>query len=773
MDLATESRAPAFVPCLRLFTEPVMVEDLDADPPRFEERQLPVLSLTFDYGGVRVSTQDRRERFFVSQRGGVAHVARDQAGEARVQRMLEGFGAVELGCVDHIVASEDSSADYAVQAHGDVHSWCWFTAQALPRLKELGFEVEFAEGYPYRNVSGDARWFADVRELDDAQDWFSLELGVEIEGQRVDLLPALLELLDERQKGASLRSLLDRPGRVRAVRAGDERYVLVPPERLKRLLRVLLELYGELPQCAPREFGGVQAAALGKLDRALDGAEVDWHGSSRLRDRGRALIAPPEPTPVPPALGLSATLRPYQEQGLAWLQNLANHRAGGVLADDMGLGKTLQTIAHLCAERQSGRSGDRPSLIVAPTSLIGNWERELARFAPGLKLAVLHGARRRMAEIARSDVVLTSYGLLTRDADALRRHVYHVLILDEAQAIKNHRCQASRAARSLMAHQRLCLSGTPVENNLEELWSLFDFLMPGFLGKVEQFRTAFRHPIEREASTARLELLRERVAPFILRRMKSEVLSDLPSKTALVRWVELGGAQRELYESIRVAAHSDVRRAIRTKGFSRSTIAILDALMKLRQVCCDPRLVRVDAARAVQESAKYEFFLQLLNQELAQGRRVLVFSQFAQMLELISAGLRERKIRHVTLTGSTADRRAPVEAFQNGDAEVFLISLKAGGTGLNLTRAETVIHYDPWWNPAAQAQATDRAHRIGQTRPVFVYGLIAAGSVEERMLVLQRKKQQIADTLLGNGQGAGAPLSLDEVEDLLGPLPDG
>ncbi len=772
MDLATEAHATEFVPCLQLFTEQVLVEDLEADPPCFAERVLPVLSLTFDYGGVRVRAQDRRDRFFVSQGGGVLHVARDQAGEARVQRMLEGFGAVELGCVDHIVASEDSNADYVVQAHGDVHSWCWFTAQALPRLGELGFRVEIAEGYPYRNVTGDARWFADVRELDDAQDWFSLELGVEIEGQRVDLLPALLELLDERQKGGSLRALLDRPGRVRAVRAGDERYVLVPPERLKRLLRVLLELYGELPQCAPREFRGVQAAAIGKLDRALDGG-VDWHGSSRLRDRGRALIAPPEQTPVPPALGLSATLRPYQEQGLAWLQNLANHRAGGVLADDMGLGKTLQTIAHLCAERQSGRSADQPSLIVAPTSLIGNWERELARFAPGLKVAVLHGARRRTAEIARSDVVLTSYGLLARDADVLRRHVYHVLILDEAQAIKNHRCQASRAARSLMATQRLCLSGTPVENNLEELWSLFDFSMPGFLGSLEQFRTAFRHPIEREGNAERLEMLRERVAPFILRRMKHEVLDDLPSKTALVRWVELGGAQRELYESIRVAAHSDVRRAIRTKGFSRSTIAILDALMKLRQVCCDPRLVRVDAARAVQESAKYEFFLQLLTQELAQKRRVLVFSQFAQMLELLSMGLQEREIRHVTLTGSTVNRRAPVDAFQNGDAEVFLISLKAGGTGLNLTRAETVIHYDPWWNPAAQAQATDRAHRIGQTRPVFVYGLIAAGSVEERMLVLQRKKQQIADTLLGNGQGTTAPLSLDDVEDLLGPLPEG
>jgi len=543
----------------------------------------------------------------------------------------------------------------------------------------------------------------------------------------------------------------------------------VPPERLARVLRVLLELYGETPASAPRELRGVQAAGIGKLDRAFSAGELAWHGSSRLRDRGCALVSSPEHTPVPPALELVATLRPYQEQGLSWLQNLARNGAGGVLADDMGLGKTLQTIAHLCAEHRVGHAAE-PSLIVAPTSLIGNWERELRRFAPHLRVAVRHGARRKAAT-ERADVVLTSYGLLVRDADALRKNAYHVLILDEAQAIKNHRCQASRAARSIVAKQRLCLSGTPIENNLEELWSLFDFLMPGLLGTVEQFRTRFRNPIERDADATRLELLRERVAPFILRRMKQEVARDLPSKTELLRWIELGGAQRELYESIRVSAHADVRRAIRQQGLARSTIAILDALMKLRQVCCDPRLVRVEAAHAVAESSKYDGFFQLLEQERAQGRRVLVFSQFAQMLGLLSEGLHERGIRHVVLTGSTLDRRAPVDAFQTGDAEVFLISLKAGGTGLNLTRAETVIHYDPWWNPAAQAQATDRAHRIGQTRPVFVYGLIAAGSVEERMLALQRKKSKIADTLLG-GQAAGLALSLEDVEDLLGPLPD-
>jgi SNF2 family DNA or RNA helicase len=317
---------------------------------------------------------------------------------------------------------------------------------------------------------------------------------------------------------------------------------------------------------------------------------------------------------------------------------------------------------------------------------------------------------------------------------------------------------------------RLCLSGTPVENDLDELWSLFEVLMPGFLGTPDQFRMLFRHPIEKLGSQARLEALRERVAPYILRRMKEDVAPELPPKTEIVRPVALGGAQRELYESIRVAAHADVRTAIRKKGLAGSTIAILDALMKLRQVCCDPRLVRVPSARLVRDSAKYDLYFELLRTQLDQGRRVLVFSQFTSMLGLLSQGMRERGIDHVTLTGATANRQKVVDTFQEGDVGVFLISLKAGGTGLNLTRADTVIHYDPWWNPAAQAQATDRAYRIGQTRPVFVYSLIAAGSVEERMLALQQRKRHLADTILG--QGSGGSLDPGELDALFAPLAD-
>jgi len=296
--------------------------------------------------------------------------------------------------------------------------------------------------------------------------------------------------------------------------------------------------------------------------------------------------------------------------------------------------------------------------------------------------------------------------------------------------------------------------------------------MPGLLGSRDDFTTSFREPIEARGDKVRIEALRDRVRPYILRRTKDAVAPELPAKTHLVRAVGLAGAQRELYESIRVAAHADVRRQIKTRGLAGSTIAILDALLKLRQVCCDPRLVSCDAAREVTGSAKLDVFLELVAHPLADGRRILVFSQFARMLGLISEGLLARGIGHVTLTGNTPDRQKPIDAFQTGRADVFLISLKAGGAGLNLVGADTVIHYDPWWNPAAQAQATDRAHRIGQTKPVFVHDLIIAGSVEERMLGLQRHKRDLADAILEPESRRGGKLTERDVDDLLAPLAD-
>ncbi len=699
---------------------------------------------------------------------------RDLAGEARAQCLLEGFGAVELDCASSYAADLDSQADYIVQVGGNVHTLCSFTAYALPQLESLGFRIEIAGDYPYQVVSPDVPWYANVDSDDGRSDWFSLELGIEIDGKRVNLVPALLELLEECTDLSSLEALLRMPARFRVVPVGENRYLPVPPERLRSVLQVLLELYrGEELADGALCFPGSRAGTVAKLDLALDGAAaLLWGGDTDVRKRWRAIGSAKQTAKGAPPVGLNATLRPYQQEGVDWLQHLIACDVGGVLADDMGLGKTLQTIAHLSTEKASGRMA-QPALVLMPTSLIGNWQRELKKFAPHLKVLVLHGPRRdaRRSELPNVDVVLTTYPLILRDLEHFRDRDFHLLILDEAQAIKNPRSQINKAVGALSGRHRLCLSGTPVENNLEELWSLFDFLMPGFLGDANRFRTTFRTPIERDGNAQKLEALRAAVAPFILRRMKETVARDLPPKTELVRPVELAGDQRELYESIRAAAHSEVRTAIRKKGIPGSTITILDALMKLRQVCCDPRLVSVPSARSVQSSAKFSLFFELLTTQLEQGRRVLVFSQFTRMLALLSEGLKERNISQVELTGSTVDRQKVVDAFEARQADVFLISLKAGGTGLNLTSADTVIHYDPWWNAAAQSQATDRAYRIGQTKPVFVYNLIVAGSVEERMLRLQQKKQQLAATLLGSG-GVPSRLTEGDLEDLFAPLAD-
>ncbi len=746
---------------------------MSAGGPSFEEgkeQDVPVISLCFDYEGVRIRAADRRDRFFVARAAGMALVGRDRVGEARAQCLLEGFGAVELGQFDEVAADMDTDADYVVQLDGNVHSYCSFSAYALPQMRKLGWNIEVDPGYPYQVVETDAPWYAAIEPDEERTDWFALELGIQVDGKRVNMLPAMLELLDGCADGETLEALLKMPARFRVVPVGQNKYLPVPPERLKALMQVLLEMYrGEKlvdgTLCFPRSRG----SAVAKLDLAL-GARLLWSGITSVVEKARDLHHAPKPVKL--SSGLQATLRPYQEEGVQWLGQLIEHEAGGVLADDMGLGKTLQTIAHLMREKESGRMNG-PCLVIMPTSLVGNWQRELTKFAPALKVCVLHGPKREQhrGQVAGADVVITTYPLLVRDIDAFENQAFYLVILDEAQAVKNPRSLAARAVRQLSAKHRMCLSGTPVENNLEELWSLFDFLMPGFLGDAEKFRSYFRIPIERSGNQQRLEALRDAVTPFILRRMKESVAKDLPPKTEIVRPVELGDEQRELYESIRVAAHGDVRRAIRQKGVTASTIAILDALMKLRQVCCDPRLVTVPSARKVKRSAKYELFFELLTQQLEQGRRVLVFSQFTRMLDLMAEGLRERKIAYVELTGATQDRQKSVDRFEGREVDVFLISLKAGGTGLNLTSADTVIHYDPWWNGASQAQATDRAYRIGQTRPVFVYNLIVAGSVEERMLRLQQRKAQLAQSLLGL---ASAPTALSEcdLDDLFAPLAD-
>jgi superfamily II DNA or RNA helicase len=761
-------------PVIRLFSERVHVARSEGLRVDHDETTFALLELSFDYEGTRVRSNDERASIFRHGVGGLAVVARAHAAEREACRVLEQMGAVDLSCLDDVGLPPGCDADYAIRPSQGQSALCAFSTDAVPKLRRAGFVVEIARDYPFQVVAHDPTWVASIEPdpapKDGKDGWFNLELGIEIDGRSVDLLPFIVDMLDDASEDDDLRAL-ERRAQSFALRLSDTEHVTIPPARLRALLRVVVELYMGVRRSSGRiAFPSARTPALAALDDAFtkNGARIRWKDPAGALAKGRAIARRTKEAETP--AGLRAELRPYQVEGVAFLQHLAEHGLGGILADDMGLGKTLQTIAFLAAEKQSGRATN-PSLVIAPTSLAFNWAREIEKFAPHLRVVGIHGAKRGALyeRIPSSDVVVTTYPILIRDEEKLGKHAFHALVLDEAQAIKNTRTQAFKSLASIRAEHRICLTGTPVENHLGELWALMRFLDPELLGDELTFRRIYRAPIEIEGDEDRLDALREQVAPYILRRTKREVAKDLPPKTELLRPVELRGKQRELYEHIRVAAHGDVRKVIRTKGLAASTITILDALMKLRQVCCDPRLVAMDAARNVRESAKTETFFDMMDTLLPAGHRVLVFSQFTSMLALLAEGLRKRDIDYLTLTGQTRDRRAVVDGFERGDADVFLISLKAGGTGLNLVSADTVIHFDPWWNPAAQAQATDRAYRIGQTKPTFVHSMYAAGSVEERVIQLQKKKRWLSTTLLGD-QERERGISELEIDHLFAPL---
>ena len=611
--------------------------------------------------------------------------------------------------------------------------------------------------------------------------WFDLSLGMAIDGQRHNILPLLPQLLAQLgttvQADAAAASgdavTLQMPTYVYLKQeAGD--YLRLPTEPLRPWLQALLELVGEKTDSKGQLKGDtlrlsrLEALRLG----ASLGAGARWQGADSLREMVNQLAGRSGLPAVAPPEGLMATLRPYQLQGLAWLQFLRLHALGGVLADDMGLGKTLQTLAHVLTEKHAGRL-DLPTLIIAPVSLMGNWRKEAERFTPTLRTLVLHGTDRHSAatDMAKADIVIAPYSLLQRDRERWLAQAWHLVVLDEAQNIKNANSHAAQVAGELNTRHRLCLSGTPMENHLGELWSLFHFLMPGFLGSQARFKQLFRTPIEKLGSSEQLAQLRLRITPFMLRRHKSEVATDLPEKQVSIASVELAEKQADLYETIRLTTEKTVRDALSNKGLAKSQIQILDALLKLRQVCCDPRLVPVPAAQKVRQSAKLDLLMELLPELLAEGRKVLLFSQFTSMLTLIEEELAKRHLSWVKLTGQSQKRDEIIERFTSGAVPLFLISLKAGGVGLNLTQADTVIHYDPWWNPAVETQATDRAHRIGQTQRVMVYKLVAQGTIEERILALQERKAALADSIYHASAARKEPLFTEsDLAALLRPL---
>ena len=696
-------------------------------------------------------------------------VARDKAAEFRAIEQLTKLGLTNLATNPTyrflLSLAKKQSSELSVEGcwFPDPHLstpamyWPWFRAKASAMLREANWEIQIDADFGY-----------DVHELTDEEmkaslepepgGWFKLSVGIDLDGQRLDLLPILTGLLDS-DTIEQLQDLGEKEPHLIYLPNGGA--LQVPAGRLRAILHHLAALTNpKAPSLHPLDAASLIEDGALPIDPP---AELEGlRKKLRAQEIEAAKFVAPE--------GLLADLRDYQKTGTQWMDFLADHELNGILADDMGLGKTLQTLAHILSLRAAGKTA--PILIVAPTSVVPNWFAEAKKFTPSLRAIILHGPQRKklFTHIPHADLVLTSFALLQRDVAELKKHEFQLIVLDEAQHIKNPSAKVSLAACELRGRQRLCLSGTPVENNLGELWSLFRFLMPGFLGPLERFRKNYQNPIEKEDDEERRDFLRARLGPLILRRTKDQVATELPPKTILVHPIDLTSAQRDLYETVRATMDKKVREAISARGLEQSQFAILDALLKLRQICCHPALLKLqtEEAKKAKRSGKLDYLFELLDTLFAEGRRVLLFSQFTSMLSLIETELKVRRVSYLKLTGESKDRGQLVERFQNETIPIFLISLKAGGTGLNLTAADTVIHFDPWWNPAAEAQATDRAYRIGQDKPVFVHKLICAGTVEDRIHQLQQKKSLLADSLL-SGAVKSTP-DAESLRELLKPL---
>jgi len=642
---------------------------------------------------------------------------------------------------------------------------------AVALLARNGFVTGETDGRPTHGVSGDsaiALWQRGVLEL---RAWTRPVVEVRLTERlaRVRVGAPLRAKVRIAMQGSWLDAKVDfatddvavEMAAVKAALAKGTRWVTLSDGALSRISDEVAALAEEAGELLHGGQGLVGAHQLGRLSRWVDehGGTVD-DAVSAFRERLRSLAV--GSAKLPPSL--KNVLRAYQRRGVAWLQFLEELGAGGILADDMGLGKTLMTLAFI-SQRKSV-SGHAPSLVVCPTSVAPGWIQEAARFTPELRTTLFHGAARDAEAIASSDLVVTTYAIVRRDIEALSKIPFRFVVADEAQNIKNPEAATTHAVKRLRGELRLALSGTPVENRLRELWSLLDFANPGMLATHGAFERRFERPIVENPTGPRASELRAVIRPFVLRRTKGEVLVDLPPKTEIERPCILDVPHKRLYDALALTLRESVSKKIAEVGMARAGMNVLTALLRLRQMSCDPRLVDPDS---VVVSAKRTAFLEIVRELVAEGRRALVFSQFVELLRLWRIDLHAENIAYEYLDGSSTDRSSIVERFQNGVAPLFLISLKAGGTGLNLTAADTVIHCDPWWNPAVEDQATDRAHRIGQDKPVTVIRLVAAGTVEEKISALKATKRTLADSVIGaTGDGALRGLSEDDLRSLLG-----
>lgn len=717
-----------------------------------------VASLGFRYGAFDIDPSQRANRLELFQGGQVYAIARRQGKEKQARKRLSDTGLA-------VARSAFPMLDYRHAMDltlSDQRGWFDFLARHAEQLRSEGFEILIDDDFPFRLADSSGEFDATLESS--GIDWFELALGIEIDGERRDLAPLLATLVSEPGFTPQLLTQLADKGERFFLPLADGRHLALAADRF---LPLVLALHG-------LHMGGVFDGASGKvrLSRAevvpLLGVENEhfaFRSADNLRRlagllQTRGLSAPELPSTF------RATLRTYQAQGVAWLDLLRESGLGGILADDMGLGKTVQILALIALEKARGHLAN-PALVVAPTSLMTNWSAEATRFAPDLKVLVLHGADRKhkFAAIGDHDLVLTTYPLVARDRETLLAREWHMAVLDEAQTVKNPDAATTRWLRETKAKHRFCLTGTPMENHLGELWSIMSFVNPGYLGDKAAFSRQWRTPIEKRADKVRTTALARRVKPFLLRRTKTEVATELPAKSEMVETILLEGPQRDLYDSIRLTMSRKVREAIAKRGLAKSHIVVLEALLRMRQACCDPALLKLNDG-VDRPSAKLDRLIEMVGELLSEGRKIIVFSQFTSMLDLIRRRFDADGLRYSLLTGQTKDRKTAIETFQDGAADVFLISLKAGGVGLNLTAADTVVIFDPWWNPAVEEQAIDRAYRIGQDKAVFVYRLVAAGTIEEKMDELKARKRALADGLFDRDGGIASALTEGDVNAL-------
>ena len=679
-------------------------------------------AVRFRYAGEPIAGGD--PRWAIVQKADRKCLLRDLGAEAAAWDELRDAGFRRL-------ASRSAGAVDVEVAIGDLGG-------AVRSLTDLGWAIR-ADDKPVRQA-GELKF-----QVKSGIDWFELRGDVTF-GDATIALPDLLAAL---ARGDD------------AVRLSDGSLGILPAawaEQLGLLAGLGTEEEDHL------KFSANQAVLLDTLLGAQEEVEYDDQFAT-LRERLRGLSGV-EPATEPD--GFDGSLREYQQNGLGWMRFLQDTNLGGCLADDMGLGKTVQLLALLQGRKRrtamDESEGPLPSMVVVPRSLLFNWAAEAERFTPELRVASYTGPDRHALreEFPDLDLILTTYGTLRRDIMELKKQPFDYVVLDEAQTIKNASSQVSKAARLLKARHRLALSGTPIENHVGDLWSIFEFLNPGMLGRSSLFRRYAADPDDRQAR----DLLAKGIGPFVLRRTKAEVATDLPAKTEMTLSVELEGEQRRLYEELRDHYRQSLLGTVREQGVGKTRMHVLEALLRLRQAACHPALLGEDNAKI--QSAKVEALIPRLKELIDEGHKALVFSQFTSFLGLVRERLNEEGIAHEYLDGRTRDRGERVERFQNSpDLGVFLISLKAGGLGLNLTSADYVFLLDPWWNPAVEAQAIDRSHRVGQERPVFAYRLIARDTIEEKIAELQRKKTELADAVLNQEESVVSGLSLEDVERLL------